>query len=61
MTEWLQAIDREYLGDYVLAGGGSVKFAIGPPEGVRKAFDELESAAIRREFVFIELGAAETN
>ncbi len=60
MTEWLQAIDREYLGDYVLAGGGSVKFAIGPPESVREAFDELEAAAMRREFVFIELGAAET-
>ncbi len=60
MTEWLQAIDREYLGDYILAGGGSVKFGIGPPEGTREAFDELEAAAIRREFVFIELGAAET-
>jgi len=61
MTEWLQAIDREYLGDYILGGGGSVKFAIGPAASVRRAFDELESMAIRREFVFIELGAAETN
>jgi len=60
MTEWLQAIDREYLGDYILAGGGSVKFGIGPPGAAREAFDELESLALRRGFLFIELGAAQT-
>ncbi len=60
MTEWLQAIDREYLGDYILAGGGSVKFAIGPPEAAREAFDGLESLALGRGFIFIELGAAQT-
>jgi hypothetical protein len=60
MTAWLQAIDREYLGDYILAGGGCVKFAIGPDEAAREAFDKLESLALARGFVFIELGAADT-
>ena len=60
MTEWLRAIDREYLGDYILAGGGCVKFVIGPAEAARETFDELEALALGRGFVFIELGAAET-
>jgi len=60
MTEWLQALDREYLGDYIPAGGGCVKFAIGSDPAAREAFDELESLALGRGFVFIELGAADT-
>jgi hypothetical protein len=60
MTEWLHAIDSEYLGDYILAGGGCVKFAIGPAVAAHDAFDKLESLALGRGFVFIELGAAET-
>jgi hypothetical protein len=60
MTEWLDAMDREYLGDYILAGGSCVKFAIGQPEVAHQTRDELESLALKRGFVFIELGAVET-
>jgi hypothetical protein len=60
MTEWLEAIDREYLADYLAAGGGSVKFAVGDPETTRPVFEQLEAIAIRRGFLFIELGAAQT-
>jgi hypothetical protein len=60
MTEWLQALDREYLGDFIAAGGGCVKFAIGQDPAAREASGELESLALGRGFVFIELGAADT-
>jgi len=60
MTEWLQALDREYLGDFLPAGGGCVKFAIGADPAALEAFNELESLALGRGFVFIELGAADT-
>jgi P-loop Domain of unknown function (DUF2791) len=60
MTEWLQALDREYLRDFIAAGGGCVKFAIGQAPAAREAFDELESLALGHGFLFIELGAAET-
>ncbi len=60
MTEWLQALDREYLGDFIAAGGGCVKFAIGQDPAAREASGELESLARGRGFLFIELGAAET-
>lgn len=60
MTEWLEAIDREYLGDYILAGGGAVKFAIGSGDAAGQALEKLESLALKRGYVFIELGAAET-
>jgi P-loop Domain of unknown function (DUF2791) len=59
MQEWLQAIDREYLADYILAGGGCVKFAVGST-AAEEIREDLESAALRRGFVFIELGAAHT-
>ena len=28
LAEWLSVVDREYLSDYVPAGGATVKFAI---------------------------------
>jgi hypothetical protein len=60
MIEWLRAIEREYLGDYISAGGGCVKFAIASEAATREALDALESAALGRGFVFVELGAAHT-
>ncbi len=58
--EWIDALDREYLGDYIAAGGGSVKFAVGEPDATRPVFEQLEALAARHGFLFVELGAAST-
>ena len=39
-AEWFDLIEREYLGDFVTAGGAAVKFAVG---------DEIELASLRRQ------------
>jgi hypothetical protein len=31
MKEWLEIVDSEYLSEFILAGGGSVKFVTGAP------------------------------
>jgi hypothetical protein len=60
VTEWLDALDREYLSDYIAAGGACVKFAVGEPGTTRRAFEQLETMAVRHGFLFIELDAANT-
>ena len=60
MTEWLDVLDREYLADYIAAGGGCVKFAVGGRETALPVLEGIEAVAVRRGFAFIELGAAQT-
>lgn len=60
MKEWLEALDREYLGDYILEGGGCVKFTVGDRDATRTVCEELEAIADLHGFRFVELGAAQT-
>jgi hypothetical protein len=60
MTEWVEVVDREYLSDFIPAGGGCVKFAVGSGGAAREACDNLESLALGHGFLFIELGAKDT-
>src|SRR6266699_613643 len=60
MTEWVEVVDREYLSDFIAAGGGCVKFAVGSAGAAREACDSLESLALGHGFLFIELGARDT-
>ena len=41
LAEWLSLLDREYLSEFVPAGGASVKFAILDDEAVDTAADQL--------------------
>jgi hypothetical protein len=60
MNEWLDVLDREYLADYIAAGGGCVKFGVGDPHTTHRAFGQLQTLAVRRGFLLIELKAAQT-
>jgi P-loop Domain of unknown function (DUF2791) len=57
-TEWLDLIEREYLGGFVTAGGAAVKFAVGDDgalDGVRRHLAEL---ALRYGMTYAHIDAA---
>jgi hypothetical protein len=58
---WLGIVEREYLADFVPAGGAVVKFVVPPTEPDREALREaLRGAAERRGFAFAVVDAAST-
>jgi hypothetical protein len=58
---WLGFVEREYLADFVPAGGAVVKFVVPPTERDREALREaLRGAAERRGFEFAVVDAAST-
>lgn len=60
MKEWIEVIDREYLSDFILAGGGSVKFVTGTPDDCAEVSAAIDRLAEARGFVRVDLNAAET-
>lgn len=58
---WLDLIEREYLADFVPAGGAAVKFVVPPAEPERHALRAaLGRAAARHRFAFAVVDAAST-
>ncbi|MBI3966631.1 MAG: DUF2791 family P-loop domain-containing protein [Chloroflexi bacterium] len=58
---WQEVIRRDYLEDYIRAGGASVKFAIGANEAVRAELREsLRVAAEENGYRFVFIDAAAT-
>jgi hypothetical protein len=60
MTKWLELLDTEYLSDFLAAGGGSVKFVIGPTAGNPEAPRELIALAQGKGYVTVHLDSAQT-
>jgi hypothetical protein len=60
MKEWIDAIDREYLADFILAGGGSVKFVTGGPAESAEVSAAIDALAEERGYVRVDLDAART-
>lgn len=60
MKEWIEIIDREYLSDFLPAGGGSVKFLAGPVERAAEVSAALDQLAQARKFVRVDLNGATT-
>lgn len=60
-SEWVDAIDKHYLAEYIAAGGTSVKFAACFP-GVdhKEAATSLRMRAERKRFVVAEIDSANT-
>jgi hypothetical protein len=59
-TEWVDVIDREYLGSFVAEGGASVKFAV-PLEGasVIDLVEQMERRSFARNFLVLKADAAD--
>ena len=58
LDEWLDVIDREYLADFIGAGGAAVKFAVAE-EGGRLALSEaLKARGGSSGYLFVRLDAA---
>lgn len=61
LSEWLTVIEREYLKDYIGAGGAAVKFAITPDsQAAMRLREELAEISVRQGFHFAYIDAANT-
>lgn len=60
MNPWVEVADREYLADFILAGGGSVKFLSGPVDQLAEVSAELDAVADPHGFLRVDLDAAHT-
>ncbi len=60
METWIDIIDREYLTDYIPAGGGAVKFLVGGLELLAEASAKVDLLAERHEYIRVDLHAAQT-
>ncbi|MBI3948297.1 MAG: DUF2791 family P-loop domain-containing protein [Armatimonadetes bacterium] len=60
LDEWVELVDREYLRDFVPAGGSAVKIAVADPEEVAAAMDAVAAAADERGYFVARVSAAET-
>ena len=59
--DYTSFLDREYLSSFVAGGGGAVKFAVAPDDGVAQRFsDELRLCADAAGFVAVRVDAAQT-
>lgn len=56
--EWLALLEREYLAEYITAGGAAVKFVIGSAEEMVLVQQYLREAAGRHDMVFASVDAA---
>ncbi len=59
-TEWAAVLDREYLAQFIGAGGATSKIAVSAPGTGARAALPLETAAIERGFVVARVSAAQT-
>ena len=59
VSDWMQAIESEYLTSFIKDGGSSVKFAIAP-DGLRQEFcDAIEKRCRELDYLVVRLDAAE--
>jgi hypothetical protein len=58
--KWLELVECEYLADFVTAGGGAVKFAVGDDHQLEVVARALKLLAERDGFVHVRLDAATT-
>src|SRR5215472_1563459 len=58
--EWLELIEREYLSDFVIAGGAAVKFAVGDDHQLAVVARVLQLLAERHGLAYVSVDAAAT-
>ena len=58
--EWLELIEREYLSDFITAGGGAVKFVVGDPPQLQIVGRVLEVLSQRHGLAHVAINAAAT-
>jgi P-loop Domain of unknown function (DUF2791) len=58
--EWLELIEREYLGDFISAGGSAVKFVVGDAHQVKIVTRVLELLSGRHGLAHVTVDAAST-
>ena len=56
--DWIGAVDREYLSDFILDGGGSVRFLVGSPDENAEVSAALDALAETKGFNRVDLDAA---
>lgn len=59
MEEWLDILEREYLADFITAGGAAVKFVVGKDEQLSFVQRRLRQIAGNHNLVFIPIDAAD--
>jgi hypothetical protein len=60
VREWLELIEREYLSDFITAGGGAVKFAVGDAHQLMVVARVLDLLSERHGLAHITIDAATT-
>src|SRR6516165_284514 len=58
--EWLELIEREYLTDFILAGGGAVKFAVGDAHQLEIVARVLDLLSARHGLAHVAIDAVTT-
>ncbi|MBV8091250.1 MAG: hypothetical protein JO139_17100, partial [Alphaproteobacteria bacterium] len=58
--EWLELIEREYLGDFITAGGSAVKFVVGDAHQIKIVTRVLELLSGRHGLAHVKVDAAST-
>lgn len=58
--EWLELIEREYLSDFISAGGSAVKFVVGDAHQIKIVTRVLELLAGRHALAHVSIDAAAT-
>ena len=58
--EWLELIEREYLTDFIVAGGGAVKFAVGDTHQLEIVGRVLDLLSERHALAHVAIDAATT-
>jgi P-loop Domain of unknown function (DUF2791) len=58
--EWLELIEREYLTDFITAGGGAVKFVVGDAHHLKVVARALNSLSARDGLAYVRIDAATT-
>ena len=58
LNDWLEVIDREYLSDFIGAGGAAVKFAVASEDGRLALREALRSHGESLGYMFVGLDAA---
>jgi hypothetical protein len=59
LDDWLDVLAKEYLGDYVLNGGSSIKFAVASDELRPQVIEKVEALCSSAKFVVLKVDAAQ--
>ncbi len=58
--EWLDLLEREYLADFITAGGAAVKFVVGDGDQLAFVQRRLRELSERHNLIFISMDAGDT-